>query len=283
MASYRFCRTDDWPLLAAAHAACFAPHFPGTPPLDVAALKRLVREIDLWASSAMVAQEGEGPIAVLLATKRPASSLVWCLGVHPEHLRRGHGRHLLTSLASKLAILGPPRLETELPAALPGALAFFEACGFSREAAWRDFALAAPLPAPNPSELVVPVTLEELVAHGVFDARVRRPWGRTIETLVKRGESIRGLAVASEARIEAHLLYEDDEATGERRLLRAGCAEPGHRELWLELLLRHGASALGPVVFERAAPEEVPFGLFERLGFVPGATTLGLAREVARG
>jgi len=283
MASYRFCRTDDWPLLAAAHAACFAPHFPGTPALDVPGLKRAAREIDLWASSAMVAREGESPVAVLLATKRPASSLVWRLGVHPQHLRRGHGRHLLTSLASKLAILGPPRLEAELPAALPGALAFFEACGFGREVAWRDFALDAPLTAPPPSDLVVPVTLDELVGHRALDGRVRRPWARTLETLAKRGESIRGLAVASEARIEAHLLYEDDEASGERRLLAAGCADPARSELWLELLLRHGASAAGRVVFERVAPQEVPFGLFERLGFVPGAATLGLARDARPG
>ena len=29
--------------------------------------------------------------------------------------RQGHGRHLLTSLSSKLAILGPPRMVAEVP------------------------------------------------------------------------------------------------------------------------------------------------------------------------
>ena len=64
----------------------------------------------------MVAFEGREPVGVLLGAKRRDATLVHALRVHPEHRRRGHARHLLTSLGQKLAILGPPRLVAEVPA-----------------------------------------------------------------------------------------------------------------------------------------------------------------------
>ena len=73
-------------------------------------LRRATREIDVWTSSCMVATAGPDPIAVLMATKREHESLIWRVGVHPDHLRQGHGRHLMTSLSSKQSILGPPKM-----------------------------------------------------------------------------------------------------------------------------------------------------------------------------
>ena len=55
MPAYRFCRTDDIPLLVNALNACYVVHFPDQVALSVADFKREIRELDVWASSCMVA------------------------------------------------------------------------------------------------------------------------------------------------------------------------------------------------------------------------------------
>ena len=116
MTAYRFCRSDDIGLLVEAYVRCRGPEDEGEPVLDREGFKRLIRDLDLWCSSCMVASEGREPVGVLLGAKRPEATLVYALRVHPAHRRRGHGRHLLTSLSQKLAILGPPNLVAEVPA-----------------------------------------------------------------------------------------------------------------------------------------------------------------------
>lgn len=133
MSGYRFCRSDDVSLLVEAYNRCFRPHFPGKLELTVDAFKRLVRGIDLWTSSCMVAIAGDEPIGVLLAGKREHENLVYRIGVHPDHVGREHGSHLLTSLSQKLAILGPRRIVVELPEEQPGWRTFFERSGFAFE------------------------------------------------------------------------------------------------------------------------------------------------------
>jgi hypothetical protein len=81
----------------------------------------------------MVATEGDEPVAVVLGAKAPGEVRVRRIGVAFGHQRRGHGRHLLASLGHKLAVLGPPRLVTEVPVSLPVALAFFSALGWNEE------------------------------------------------------------------------------------------------------------------------------------------------------
>src|SRR6476620_7157806 len=115
MSSYRFCRTDDIGLLVEALNRCWAPYFPAEPAMTPAAFKRSIRDVQVWCSSCMVAFAGSDPIAVLIGAKRASATLVHTIAVHPDHQRQGHGRHLLTSLSSKLAILGPPRIVAEVP------------------------------------------------------------------------------------------------------------------------------------------------------------------------
>ena len=117
--AYRFCRTDDIGLLVDALNRCWAPYFPDEPPMTAAAFKRSIRDLQVWCSSCMVAFAGSDPIGVLIGAKRPSGTLVQSIAVHPDHRRQGHGRHLLTSLSSKLAIVGPPRLVAEVPEAFP--------------------------------------------------------------------------------------------------------------------------------------------------------------------
>ena len=68
MASYRFCRSDDIPLLVDAYNACFRP--PGkVDPIDRDRFKWWIRVLELWTSSCMVATEGGQLIGVVLAAK----------------------------------------------------------------------------------------------------------------------------------------------------------------------------------------------------------------------
>src|SRR5438046_7687068 len=83
-----------------------------------AAFKRSIRDLQVWCSSCMVAFSGSEPIGVLIGAKRPSGTLVHRIAVHPDHVRQGHGRHMLASLGSKLAILGPPRMIAEVPETL---------------------------------------------------------------------------------------------------------------------------------------------------------------------
>src|SRR6476660_3649227 len=144
MSAYRFCRTDDIGLLVDALNRCWLPYFPDEPPMTAAAFKRSIRDLQVWCSSCMVAFSGPDPIGVLIGAKRPSGTLVRKIAIHPDHRRQGHGRHLLTSLSSKLAILGPPRIIAEVPESLAAGSALFSAAGYVQEAFLTDYVLERP-------------------------------------------------------------------------------------------------------------------------------------------
>jgi GNAT superfamily N-acetyltransferase len=209
MSAYRFCRTDDIGLLVDALNRCWSPHFPDEPPMTPAAFKRSIRDLQVWCSSCMVAFSGSDPIGVLIGAKRPSATLIHTIAVHPDHCRQGHGRHLLASLGSKLAILGPPRMIAEVPEALVPACELFSASGYVREALLTDYVLQRD---DNDLEetvrFVIPVTVDDLAANGLLgEADPQVCWKRSVETLTARKDDIAGLAVASDERIEAYLLY----------------------------------------------------------------------------
>ena len=194
--------------LVSAHNACFAPHVPDEPPLTLAAFKRDVRDLHVWCSSSMIAMEGSDPVGVLLGAKRPQETLVKRIGVRPDALRRGHGRHLLASLSAKLAILGPQRIVAEIPDTLPAAAAFFEACGYAREATLADFTLdAAPPEAPAGSWFVIPASVGDLAANGLLTDPEGVCWERVAATLRGREDLLEGIALASADTIAAFALY----------------------------------------------------------------------------
>jgi GNAT superfamily N-acetyltransferase len=130
MSAYRFCRSDDIGLLVNALNRCWAPYVPGDPPITPATFKRSIRDLQVWCSSCMVAFSGPDPIGLLIGAKRPSGTLVHTIAVHPDHRRQGHGRHLLASLGSKLAILGPPRMIAEVPESFGPACELFNASGY---------------------------------------------------------------------------------------------------------------------------------------------------------
>jgi ribosomal protein S18 acetylase RimI-like enzyme len=267
--AYRFCRTDDLPLLAQAWGRAYAPHFDPPPPLDTAVLKKWVREVDLWSSSCMVAMdEASQPIGVLLGAKRPTETLIVALGVAPGHLRRGHGRHLLTSLSSKLAILGPPTLVAEIAEDDERALACFEACGYEAGPRMRDFDLDLRANASCVrGDALAPVTAEELIASEAFGPGAPRPWRRDVGWVRKRDDA-QGLALVSPDRIEAWLLWR--EIDDRREIL--GLGGPGPQAL-LELLLGHfAARSPRPASWRQVREDEMDWETVEALGFRGGRT-----------
>jgi ribosomal protein S18 acetylase RimI-like enzyme len=267
--AYRFCRTDDLPLLAQAWGRAYAPHFDPPPALDTAGLKKWVREVDLWSSSCMVAMDEQSqPIGVLLGAKRPTETLIIALGVAPEHLRRGHGRHLLTSLSSKLAILGPPTLVAEIAEDDERGTACFVACGYEPGPRMRDFELDLRANASCiRAEALAPVTAEELIAADAFPPDAPRPWRREVGWVRKR-DDVQGLALVSPDRIEGWLLWREHE--GQREIV--GLGGPGPQAL-LELLLGHFAAKSSlPVVWRQVREDEMPWETVEALGFRGGRT-----------
>ena len=65
-----------------------------------------------------------------------------------------------------------------------------------------------PRPVDGDGRFVIPVTVDDLAANGLLgEADPQVCWERAVETLTARKDDIAGLAVASDERIEACILY----------------------------------------------------------------------------
>ena len=271
LSAYRFCRTDDIGLLVDALNRCWAPYYPDEPPVTPAAFKRSIRDLQVWCSSCMVAFSGSDPIGVLIGAKRLSSTLVHKIAVHPDHRRQGHGRHLLTSLGSKLAILGPPRIVAEVPETLVPARELFAASGYVEEARLTDYVLdrEANDVGEAAGMFVIPVTIDDLAANGLLgEAHLQVCWERSVETLTARKDDIAGLAVASDERIEAYVLYvtrgmEETEIVSLRSFIDDGGAR------LKQLLSRLRARGTQTFRFPKVHPAEISKEWLKTLGFSP--------------
>jgi len=282
MTAYRFCRTDDIGLLVDAWERCRGPEDADAAPLDRDTFKRLIRDIDLWCSSCMVAFEGREPVGVLLGAKRPLATLVYGLRVHPEHRRRGHARHLLTSLSSKLAILGPPRLVAEIPAEREAARAAFAACGWKEAARLTDWRREGAKRASQPpgataaSEAVAPINLSDLLEAGILDPRREavRSWNRDLAARPKPEDELPGLGFHSSERLEAWLIHRPGNAGHE--ILALGFVPGDLGRLGLSVLIDELGRLAGesPLLLSRAASDEIDPELLRSLGFEPGTEYL---------
>ena len=264
MSGYRFCRTDDIGLLVDALNRCWAPYFPGEPPMTPAAFKRSIRDLQVWCSSCMVAFAGADPIGVLIGAKRPSGTLVHRIAVHPDYRRQGHARHLLTSLSSKLAILGPPRIVAEVPDTFAEARGLFSGCGYVEEAVLTDYILQEEPPGGGEvaGTFTIPVTVDDLAANGLLENPPPTCWNRAAETLTARKDEIAGLAVASDEGIEAYLLHRAD---GEILALRSLVDDSGARLRSLVARLRGAGMTTSRLA--KVHPEEISRALLETLGF----------------
>jgi GNAT superfamily N-acetyltransferase len=271
LSAYRFCRTDDIGLLVDALNRCWAPYHPDEPPVTPAAFKRSIRDLQVWCSSCMVAFSGSDPIGVLIGAKRPSATLVHTIAVHPDHRRQGHGRHLLASLSSKLAILGPPRIVAEVPETLAPARELFGASGYVEDARLTDYVLdrEANDVGEAAGMFVIPVTIDDLAANGLLgEDHPQVCWERSVETLTARKDDIAGLAVASDERIEAYILYltrgmKETEIMSLRSVIDDGGAR------LKQLLSQLRARGMETFRLPKVHPAEISKEWLETLGFSP--------------
>jgi GNAT superfamily N-acetyltransferase len=272
VSSYRFCRTDDIGLLVDALNRCWLPYFPDQGAITPASFKRSIRDLQVWCSSCMVAFSGSDAIGVLIGAKRPGATLVHKIAVHPDHRRQGHARHLLASLGSKLAILGPPRIVAEVPENLAAACGLFSACEYVQETVLTDYVLEGTPPsergdAARVEGFVIPVTIDDLTANGLLEeAHSQTCWERSVETLKARKDDIAGLAIASDEQIEAYLLYvtrgvEETEILSVRSFIEDGGAR------LKRLLAQLRTQGVELMRFQKVHPAEISKEWLETLGF----------------
>jgi GNAT superfamily N-acetyltransferase len=269
MSSYRFCRTDDIGLLVDALNRCWLPYFPDAGAVTPASFKRSIRDLQVWCSSCMVAFSSSDLIAVLIGAKRPSGTLVHKIAVHPDHRRQGHGRHLLASLGSKLAILGPPKIVAEVPENLAAACGLFRSCEYVEEAVLTDYVLELNEhhDGSRVEGLVIPVTIDDLAANGLLEEpHSQTCWARSVETLTARKADITGIAVVSDERIEAYLLYvargmDETEILSLRCFIEDGGARLRH------LLAPLRAQRMDMFRFPKVHPDEISKEWLETLGF----------------
>jgi len=284
MSAYRFCRTDDIGLLVDALNRCWAPYVPDEPPMTPEAFKRSIRNLQVWCSSCMVAFSGSDPIGVLIGAKRPSGTLIHTIAVHPDHVRQGHARHLLASLGSKLSILGPPRMVAEVPETFAPACALFGGCGYVQEARLTDYVLQREAidvrePPGLNEAFVIPVTIDDLAANGLLgeappSARQVHQvcWERSVETLTARKDDLAGLAIASDERIEAYILYLAgalaEAGPGAEIMSLRSVIEDGGARL-KQLLAQLHARGMRTCRFQKVHPAEFSKESLEALGFRP--------------
>jgi hypothetical protein len=227
----------------------------------------------------MVASSGHGdPIAVVTGAKRERETFIHRIGVHPGFQRRGHARHLLESLGQKLSILGPPRIVTEVPEDLPAVRDLFEAVGYQAEQRFADFTLPEPVaPLPATGE-VCPASLDDLLRYQALDPSESRSWERALPTLQNRKDQLRGLAIASDVRVEAYALFRDLPSHGRREIVALGAATQrsdrgADARVLLEIVVRVACQAGSlAVTVPKVSADEIPWADLESMGFRRGRT-----------
>jgi hypothetical protein len=160
----------------------------------------------------------------------------------------------------------------EVSDTLAPACGLFSACGYVREATLTDYGLhdeSSATGAGGPG-FIMPITVDDLAANGLLEGSEAHPrlcWERSVETLTARKEEIAGLAVASDERIEACLLYVNRGEGTEILSLRSFVEDGGAR--LTQLLSQLRVRAVGTVRFPKVHPAEISEELLKTLGFRP--------------
>ena len=107
---------------------------------------------------------------------------------------------------------------------------------------------------------VIPVTVDDLAANGLLEEdHPQVCWERSVETLTARKDDIAGLAVASDERIEAYLLYVERGGRRTEILSLRTFIEDGGARL-KQLLSRLRAGGTRTFRFPKVHPAEISTG-----------------------
>ena len=235
--------------------------------MDLDRLKEETVELNVWASSCMVALANRRPVAILVGAKREGVTLVQRIGVHPEYARRGHGHHLMRSLSAKLAIMGPPRLLAEVPADA-GLEPFFERVGYHKIKQLCGFSLAAPLPPLPSSDAIQTLPAEEALQQRHLWPTEPAAWERAMSGLVRRQKKLSCLALLAAEGIAAVLLYWRHPYARRLEVLRFGGGDRERSPLYHHLLLRKLYELERDTIhIPKLDESEIPFRVLSASGF----------------
>ena len=112
------------------------------------------------------------------------------------------------------------------------------------------------------------VSLDDLRVSGELNLEPDCSWWRSLKTLENRQEQLRGLAVVSDLRIEAWVLYAGEARSGPVEVMALGRAPGQQPGALLGILVRQLAGRDGvPVTLPRISPEEIDLQEVESWGF----------------
>lgn len=287
MASFRFCRPDDAPLLVEATNRAFDIHFPRLLPITEEQFKREIKELDLWTSSCMLASEDGKPIGVLIAARREKAAVILRLGVAPRFQGQGYGSHLVASLKDKMRVLGPGLLTVEIGEEQAHLGTFFEKLGFELEMEYCDFLLESGFDDSSLPELVSEIGIDDLgnrFLHGCGgDSQVEEgqlAWVRQTQTIANQKKSICGLGVPDLDGFAAYLYYHDVPgcraySDGSYTEVPAiGCRLGENASILCGILTRYlWSRTQSRILVPRLSRLEMPFEILEEIGFVRDSRT----------
>ena len=155
----------------------------------------------------------------------------------------------------------------EVPETLAATCGLLSASGYVEEAVLTDYVLQSEETSGDQGgHFVIPVTVDDLAANGLLgEDHPQVCWERSVETLTARKDDIAGLAVASDERIEAYLLYVNRGVEGTEIMALRSFIEDGGARL-KQLLSRLG---MGTCRFPKVHPAEISKECLETLGFRP--------------
>src|SRR4030095_12571102 len=146
--------------------------------------------------------------------------------------------------------------------------------GYVQEAFLTDYVVEGPAlsergDAARVEGFVIPVTVDDLAANGLLgEAHPEVCWTRSVETLTARKDDVAGLAVASDERIEAYVLYVK-RGMDETDILSLRCfIDEGGARL-KQLLSQLRARGMETCRFPKVHPAEISKEWVEMLGFSP--------------
>jgi hypothetical protein len=156
----------------------------------------------------------------------------------------------------------------EIPEALAPTRELFVASGYIQEAVLTDYFLQRDDNVAPEEGFVIPVTVDDLAANDLLGEANPVCWERSVETLTARKDEIAGLAVASDERIEAYLLFVDRGLEEAEILSLRSFVEDGGARL-TQLLSQLRARGIVTFRFPKVHPSEISTESLETLGFRP--------------
>jgi GNAT superfamily N-acetyltransferase len=206
MPLYRFCRTEDVPMIVQALNTCYDLHFPQHPAMTVAQFREEMGLISLWPSNTMVVLENNDPIAVIVGTKRPYGCWIAKLAVRSDRQRQGIGRYIVEALTRKLSIIGPRVISVDVPVDNEGTAEFFTHLGFETWGRYWSFAGHPQAKSSEDLRQVHPVKPDVALSRCESFHAIPRCWERDAYTLQLYAGRLSGYAFWEEDNIRGYLL-----------------------------------------------------------------------------